>query len=880
MRVILENRGLNIVFKIGIFFTAFLLSFVFISVENITAQSNPDVLICIDPGHGGRDPGATGPTGLTEKEVNLDIALRLRNKLQNAGYKVIMTRDNDSYVSLEERVRIANTKGANLFISIHNNAWFFPTANGTETYYCLYSPSMSKDFASLIHNETLNQINTRNRGVKTANFYVLKNTSMISALIEGAFISNTDEEGKLRDAQFRDKIATGIYNGITKFLSGYDLVPYRASIDDLGNTPLSLISMETKTFNIKVTNNSQSFTWTSTGTNKVDISYHIYDKYENIVIYDGLRSPLPEDVSPGETVTLPITIKSPDTTGEYILEYDIVHEGVTWFSSWGNATLRKNFKVVGSQLLTNFITRLYQQCLNRDPDPGGLSGWVNYLVNGTLTGAEVAYNFIFSQEFITRNLNNEEFLNVMYKAFFGREPDTDGYNGWLNELNNNKTREYVLAGFLNSQEFKNLCNSYGINPGSLTVDNPVDTTALVSNFITRLYQQCLNRDPDPGGLSGWVNYLVNGTLTGAEVAYNFIFSQEFITRNLNNEEFLNVMYKAFFGREPDTDGYNGWLNELNNNKTREYVLAGFLNSQEYKNLCNSYGINPGKVEVPLEQNNISEDTVNSEDITNDYDISMVEGFIKHLYIECLGREPDLDSLNGWVNYLITGQLSGADVAYGFIFSQEFIARNLNNEEFLNVMYKAFFDRKPDTDGYNGWLNELNNNKTREYVLAGFLNSQEYKNLCNSYGINPGKVEVPLEQYNISEDTVNNKDIANNYDISMVEGFVKHLYIECLGREPDLDSLNKWSDKIVYSNLAASQLAYSIIFSEEFISRSVTNSEFVTIMYRAFFNREPDKKGYEDWLKYLSDGKSREFVLAGFVNSTEFHNFCKDYGVNP
>jgi len=117
--------------------------------------------------------------------------------------------------------------------------------------------------------------------------------------------------------------------------------------------------------------------------------------------------------------------------------------------------------------VTAFVTRMYQVTLDRGPDPSGLASWTSGLRSGSLTGADVARNFIFSDEFSSKNLSNEQFLEVMYRAFFDRAPDPAGFNGWLSELNSGKGREYVLAGFVNSQEFQSLCAEYGINPGSL-----------------------------------------------------------------------------------------------------------------------------------------------------------------------------------------------------------------------------------------------------------------------------------------------------------------------------------------------------------------------------------------------------------------------------
>jgi len=246
--------------------------------------------------------------------------------------------------------------------------------------------------------------------------------------------------------------------------------------------------------------------------------------------------------------------------------------------------------------IIDFVTRFYQECLSRDPDGAGLNGWVDLLVTKVKTGADVAYGFVFSEEFTARGVSNEEYLTILYRAFFNREPDSAGYSGWLDYLNTGKSREWVLAGFINSQEFKNLCSAYGINPGSLDVDSGTDTTQIAA-FVTRFYQECLSRDPDSQGLNGWVDWLVTGAKTGADVAYGFVFSDEFIARGVSNEEYLNILYRAFFNREPDYAGYSGWLDYLNTGKSRVWVLAGFINSQEFKNLCASYGINPGSINI-------------------------------------------------------------------------------------------------------------------------------------------------------------------------------------------------------------------------------------------------------------------------------------------
>ncbi|MDD5748063.1 MAG: N-acetylmuramoyl-L-alanine amidase [Actinomycetota bacterium] len=180
------------------------------------AQSeHPRFLVCLDPGHGGSDPGASY-NGIDEKVPNLEIALRTRELLTSMGYGVIMTREDDTYVSLEERCRIANTAGATIFVSIHNNA-YTTTSSGTETY-AYYDSAEGKRLATFVHREVVKRLKRPDRGVKEAGFYVLKNTDMTATLLEGLFISNPEEAELLKKPETIEKIAEGVASGIDSYL--------------------------------------------------------------------------------------------------------------------------------------------------------------------------------------------------------------------------------------------------------------------------------------------------------------------------------------------------------------------------------------------------------------------------------------------------------------------------------------------------------------------------------------------------------------------------------------------------------------------------------------------------------------------------------------
>lgn len=173
--------------------------------------------IVVDAGHGGKDPGAIG-NGLNEKDVVLDVAKRLKTKLESAGAKVIMTRESDEFPSLEDRVVIANRAKANSFVSIHANSFSKPTAYGTETYWdSQYFGPESKALAQSIQTQLVRYLGTYDRGVKQAPFYVIKNSYMPSVLAELAFISNSEDAKKLGDPKYRESAATALYTGVMNY---------------------------------------------------------------------------------------------------------------------------------------------------------------------------------------------------------------------------------------------------------------------------------------------------------------------------------------------------------------------------------------------------------------------------------------------------------------------------------------------------------------------------------------------------------------------------------------------------------------------------------------------------------------------------------------
>jgi N-acetylmuramoyl-L-alanine amidase len=214
--------------------------------------------VVIDPGHGGHDEGTHGPTGLTEKEVVLDIAKRLGALLeQRLSTEVVYTRNDDTFIPLEDRTRIANEHKADLFLSIHANSSPVRSVSGVESYYLNFTTSQtaldvaarenataqssifdlqqvlqkiavkdkideSREFATRIQSALFSisaKTNSaaRNRGVKKAPFVVLIGASMPSVLAEIGFLTNSSDEALLRNPAHRQKIADALFKGIASY---------------------------------------------------------------------------------------------------------------------------------------------------------------------------------------------------------------------------------------------------------------------------------------------------------------------------------------------------------------------------------------------------------------------------------------------------------------------------------------------------------------------------------------------------------------------------------------------------------------------------------------------------------------------------------------
>jgi len=243
-----------------------------------------------------------------------------------------------------------------------------------------------------------------------------------------------------------------------------------------------------------------------------------------------------------------------------------------------------------TELVSAFVDRLYVILLNRNAEAEGLADWTNRLTSGTATSAEIVYGIANSQEFANRGLSNEDIVETMYQAMLGRASDEGGKANWLNCLNSGMTVTGIINGFSGSQEFAKICSDYGIQAGAITTCDARDRNNGLTLFVSRMYTKALNRPYDVAGLNDWTNRYLTGEAKVSDIAFGFIFSPEFVGKNLSNSDYVDTLYRTFFNREPDEGGKADWMGKLANGMAREDVLNGFVGSQECINLVATFGI--------------------------------------------------------------------------------------------------------------------------------------------------------------------------------------------------------------------------------------------------------------------------------------------------
>lgn len=237
-----------------------------------------------------------------------------------------------------------------------------------------------------------------------------------------------------------------------------------------------------------------------------------------------------------------------------------------------------------------FVTRVYQNVLRRPPDEKGFETWVNALASGQQTGAGVVEGFFFSKELEEKNLTIEDYLELAYLTLMDRPSDAGGKQNWVKVYKQGFSKRYILNGFVNSKEFGEICDEYGIVRGEVAMTEPRDQNRGVTEFVSRNYSKALRRDVDINGLNDWCYAIIYEGKAPGEAVKGFIDSKEFKEKGHSDAEFVEIMYQTFFDRDPDPAGFADWMGRLKDGWSRLEVADGFIGAQEFKDLVKSFGL--------------------------------------------------------------------------------------------------------------------------------------------------------------------------------------------------------------------------------------------------------------------------------------------------
>lgn len=231
-----------------------------------------------------------------------------------------------------------------------------------------------------------------------------------------------------------------------------------------------------------------------------------------------------------------------------------------------------------------------------------------------------------------------------------------------------------------------------------------------------------------------------------------------------------------------------------------------------------------------------------------------EAFVERLYNVALGRSSDEEGKKFWVDQLNSQTATGAQVAAGFIFSEEAVTLTQDDPSFIDTLYITMMDRKADDSGKTHWLSQLNTaNTTRYDIFMGFVNSPEWFDICNNAGLLSG-------------------GFRDRYL------FIDIAYLTCLGREPDAEGRDWWFNEINSGRKTGTDLLFDFCFSDEFMNMCDSDDTFISMLYCALLGRIGDEQGITYWKQQFQKGTSKIRLFDMFAASKEFHDHCARYGV--
>ncbi|MBR2822388.1 MAG: DUF4214 domain-containing protein [Clostridia bacterium] len=423
-----------------------------------------------------------------------------------------------------------------------------------------------------------------------------------------------------------------------------------------------------------------------------------------------------------------------------------------------------------------FVKRCYQIILSRDPDAGGLNNWANALESGAQAASNIIDGFVNSQEFLNKHLSNGDAVEILYRAMLGRESDAAGKANWVNVLNAGWPFGAVINGFCGSQEFTALCNDYGIKPGSVNVNSQVllagtdvtepeevDAVEPESIDVPEETDNLAAEDAEPSTISAVVVTVPEETvpieLESVEDAEETEAAESKGSEETVTEEKDQI-------ETADTTEEN--VSEETEDTASETVVEETVDTEEADNIETEVPAEINVIEVPedeviedesvvidldesetdepvndnitepAEENVIPEETEEPEAVSEAVSEAAIEPendskareFVNHCYATVLGREADETGLNEYTQQIATGAKSPKQVAFSFVFSNEFQGKHLSNEDIVRVLYRLYLYREADAEGLAAWVAQLDAGVSLEDVVNGFAESAEFTAIIN------------------------------------------------------------------------------------------------------------------------------------------------------
>jgi N-acetylmuramoyl-L-alanine amidase len=251
------------------------------------------------------------------------------------------------------------------------------------------------------------------------------------------------------------------------------------------------------------------------------------------------------------------------------------------------------YEITGENI-SDFVATVYENALGRTPKRTEVSYWVRKIETSHLSGTQLVGFFLNSPEFVNKEYSDEEYVERLYHIYLNRDSDTSGKAYWVSQLAE-KERSAVAGIFATTDEFTATCARYGMKQGNYNMQYTKLYPA-VAELVKNYYTGLMGRTPDSGGMEYWTKYIIRGGSV-SNLTKQFIYSEEFLNRDISKEDFVDGVYLTYLNRTPDANGKAYWVSQMEDlsGESKIKVIRGFIFSKEYQELCEKYGIRMGSL---------------------------------------------------------------------------------------------------------------------------------------------------------------------------------------------------------------------------------------------------------------------------------------------